>query len=351
MARNNDEKSFVLEQLSILLEAGMDVSTALLSLEEEVSQKDLKQKIAKVRDRVDSGDQLWQAFRGTNIIPEQFLSFIRTGEQSGKLKEQLSMVAAQYARDKEFKSKVVAASIYPAFILAMVIVLGGVNAFVILPKISETFSKLGGELPAITLFLLAAGTFLQKYGYIVAPLFFLLVALMIFLLFINKRTKHWGQELLFRLPGIKDIFRQIEIARFGFLLGLLSNSGIVITDGLNFLRDYTTTRRYQKFYEFLAHGVENGVTFSALFSEYKNTDRLFPRSVQNLVSSAEKSGHLSEIFNKIGDIYQKKMDLSTQTLSAVIEPLLIVVVWFFVLLVALAVIFPLYNIVGNLNIY
>ncbi|MFZ6022136.1 MAG: type II secretion system F family protein [Patescibacteria group bacterium] len=351
MARNNDEKSFVLEQLSILLEAGMDVSTALLSLEEEVSQKDLKQKIAKVRDRVDSGDQLWQAFRGTNIIPEQFLSFIRTGEQSGKLKEQLSMVAAQYARDKEFKSKVVAASIYPAFILAMVIVLGGVNAFVILPKISETFSKLGGELPAITLFLLAAGTFLQKYGYIVAPLFFLFVALVIFLLFINKRTKHWGQELLFRLPGIKDIFRQIEIARFGFLLGLLSNSGIVITDGLNFLRDYTTTRRYQKFYEFLAHGVENGVTFSALFSEYKKTDRLFPRSVQNLVSSAEKSGHLPEIFNKIGDIYQKKMDLSTQTLSAVIEPLLIVVVWFFVLLVALAVIFPLYNIVGNLNIY
>lgn len=337
--------------MSILLEAGMDVSTALLSLEEEISQKDLKQKIAKVRDRVDSGDQLWQAFHGTNIIPEQFLSFIRTGEQSGKLKEQLSMVAAQYARDKEFKSKVVAASIYPAFILIMVVVLGGVNAFVILPKISETFSKLGGELPAITLFLLAAGTFLQKYGYIVAPLFFLFIALVIFILFINKGTKHWGQELLFRLPGIKEIFRQIEIARFGFLLGLLSNSGIVITDGLNFLRDYTTTRRYQKFYEFLAHGVENGVTFSSLFSQYKKTDRLFPRSVQNLISSAEKSGHLPEIFNKIGDIYQKKMDLSTQTLSAVIEPLLIVVVWFFVLLVALAVIFPLYNIVGNLNIY
>lgn len=329
----------------------MDISSALASLEDEISNAKLKTKIATVRERVDSGDPLWMAFSKTDIIPEQFLPFIRTGEQSGKLKEQFTMVAEQYSRDKEFKSKVTAASIYPIFILIMVIVLGGANAFIILPKVADSFSKLGGELPALTRFLLAGGLFLQKNGLVLVPAMIIFTITTVYILFINKKTKYLGQEILFRLPGIKNVFQQIELARFGFITGLLMTSGIVITDALTFLRDYSKTRRYQKFYAHLADGIDNGLEFSYLFSSYKGINKLFPKSVQNLISSAEQSGHLPEIFMKVGDIYQKKVDTSTQTLSAIIEPLLIVVVWFFVLLVALAVIFPLYNIIGNLNIY
>jgi type IV pilus assembly protein PilC len=144
---------------------------------------------------------------------------------------------------------------------------------------------------------------------------------------------------------------QVELSKFGFVFGLLVDSGITFMDALRFLESYTITNRFQKFYGFLADGVDNGSSFKDLFGKYPKIEKVFPRSVQNLITSAEKSGHLPETLLQIGEIYRKKLDVSTQTLSAIIEPLLIVVVWFFVLLVALAIIFPLYSIMGNINSY
>ncbi len=346
-----EEKNYIIEQLYVLINAGMDVHSALESLTEEVHNKSLKETLIKVRDRVNSGSQLSDAFEGTRIIPTEFLSFIRSGEASGNLKEQLRMVAEQFARDKELRSKVISASIYPIFIFVVVIILGGVNLFLVLPQVTSSFTKLGGELPWFTQLLLDFGIFTSQYGAIVFPSALVLILLTIFLVFFNTKTKFIGQEILLRTPGIKDILRQVELSRFGFVFGLLTKSGITFTDALNFLAGYAGVQRYRNFYKYLMEGINDGLNFRELFAAYKNLHMLFPRSVQNLITSAEKSGHLSETLMQIGDIYKKKLDISTQTLSAVIEPVLIFIVWGFVLLLALAIIFPLYSIIGNIGIF
>lgn len=351
LSGHSEEKNFIIEQLHILLNAGMDLSTALETLIAESQSKALKGVIQRVKDRVDGGSPLWSAFQGTGIIPEQFLSFIRTGEESGKLKEQLKMVAEQYAREKEFRSKVVAASVYPIFILLVVLVLGGANLFIILPQVTDSFLKLGAELPPVTLVMLNMGTFVKQYGYIVGPAVVGFIVLTVYFLFYSPKTKYFGQELMFRLPGIGNVYSQVELSKFGYIFGLLSTSGITMTEALSFLAEYTTTKRYQWLYQNMREGIENGQRFYDIFAEYPKIDRILPRSVQNLITSSEKSGHMPETLMKIGEIYQKKLDISTQTLSAVIEPLLIIIVWFFVLVVALAIIYPLYSMIGSISSY
>ena len=128
---------------------------------------------------------------------------MRIGEESGKLADNLKAIAVQEQKDTILRSKVRTALLYPVFVFTLTVIVGVGVAWFVLPRLSEVFASLDVELPAITKIFIALGNFLANYGNIAVPAFIIVFSLLVYIFFYARPTKHVGQELLFKLPGVK----------------------------------------------------------------------------------------------------------------------------------------------------
>jgi type II secretory pathway component PulF len=143
---------------------------------------------------------------------------------------------------------------------------------------------------------------------------------------------------------------EVETARFGYLLGTLLQSGLGVTQAISLLHDATTAPQHRIFYAQLHQGFNDGYGFRTSFANHQHlADKLLPGSVQQMTIAAERSGALPETLENIGAIYQEKADISTKNLETVLEPILLLFVWAGVMLVAIAVILPIYGLLGGLG--
>lgn len=141
----------------------------------------------------------------------------------------------------------------------------------------------------------------------------------------------------------------MELGRFGYLLGTLLDAGIPISEALRSLIGTSFFPQYRKLYEHLAQNVRDGYSFEASFASSPKSQILFPSSVRQLIATGERSGNLSATFLKISQMYEAKSEATTKNLAVILEPVLLVIVWLGVVGVALAVILPIYSLIGQLN--
>lgn len=345
----NQEKEYFIEQLSMLIAAGVPITSAMSSIENEIKSKRFKKIINSIKIDINSGFSISAALLKSGIFNKSIISGIRIGEESGQLAENLKTQALQEQKNNEFKSKISSAIMYPGFVFILTIIIGLGTSWFILPRLASVFSSLRIELPLVTRLLISFGNFLGKYGFIVIPTFLSLSILLFFFIFIFSKTNFLGQEILFLFPPIAKLFIEVELSRLGFLLGNLLTSGVPILDSLASFYESTTLRRYRKFYAFLYDKVKEGNSFSKCFAVYKNVNKLIPAPIQQLIITGEESGSLPTTFKNIGERYEKKIETTTKNISVLLEPALLVIVWLGVVAVALAVILPLYSLIGNLN--
>ncbi len=343
------ERDYFVENLSMLISGGMPIMSALNAIAEELRSRRMKSIIAKIQLDIESGSCLWRALAGSNLFPEHAISLIRLGEESGKLTENLKVVAIEQEKDRVFSSKLRSAMMYPVFVLSLTVIIGIGIAWFILPKLATVFAQLKINLPLITKILIGIGTFLGQYGQYVVPAAVVAVAAIFFFVFSFSKTKFIGQFILFSLPGIKGFIKEVEVARFGYLLGTLLEAGLPITQALNSLASATEISQYKKFYLHLRDSVEDGNSLQKSFVTFKNTRHLIPAPMQQLIFAGEQSGTLSETLLKIGQMFETKADTSTKNLTVILEPILLVIVWLGVVTVALAVILPIYSLIGGFN--
>lgn len=344
-----EEKNQLIEDLSITLSSGMDLLSALVSIKLETNSKKLQKIIDRMVDDIKNGSQLWKAISNTALYPDYAVSLIKIGEESGNLPENLKIVVSEAQKQKSLRSKLISALIYPILVLFLTLVIGIGIAWFILPKLAEVFSSLRVEVPLITKVLIAAGLFLGKYGIFVVPLFISVVICAFYLVFIFKRTKFIGEAITLKIPVFKTLYKEIEVTRMGYLLGTLLNAGITIIEALDSLSQATTSLTYSKFYKFLQIKIEQGNSVQLSLSLSKDSKKLIPNHIIQMISASEQSGSLPDTFLKINEIYQEKIDDTTKNLTVLLEPILLVIVWLGVLFVALAVILPIYSLVGGLN--
>jgi type II secretory pathway component PulF len=351
------ERDYFVENLSMLISGGMPIIDALDSIAEELRSRRMKKIIYDMQSDISSGSPLWRTLQNTNIFPEHAVSLIRLGEESGKLTENLKVVAIEQEKERVFKSKLRSAMMYPVFVLSLTVIIGIGIAWFILPKLAIVFAQLKITLPLITKILIGAGIFLGNYGQYAVPGAILIVVVLFFFIFSFSRTKFIGQSILFFAPGIKVLIKEVEVARFGYLLGTLLEAGLPITSALDSLAGATDIEQYRKLYIHLRNSVEEGnslqksfATFSPknkLVSNGKYANHLIPSPIQQLIVAGERSGTLSLTLLKIGQMYESKADTSTKNLTVILEPILLVIVWLGVVAVALAVILPIYSLIGG----
>lgn len=344
-----DRESFT-SNLALLLQAGVAVGEALESLADTTNSKSLKAALKQIQADIDEGLPLWRALDRSGIVSSQTLALTQLGEQSGKLVQNLKVAAKQEEKQRVFRTKVRSALIYPSFVMSLTVVIGLGVAWFLLPKLADTFSQLRVELPAISKIFIGFGLFLKEHGFWAIPVGLGIGATLLYMLFGAPKTKTIGQRLLFHIPGISRMMYEVEVARFGYLLGTLLEAGLSVMQAFILLNRATTAPRYKKFYQYLHDSFENGYSFKTSFKGYKNAHKLLPPTVQQMVIAGESSGALPETLIDIGTIYEQKVDISTQNLEAILEPILLLIVWLGVMGVAVAVILPIYSLVGGIGV-
>jgi len=343
------EKEYLIENLAMLVKSGLDVAIALETMQSDIKTKSLHQVITQMRADIESGSTIAEALGKYKFLPDYSISLIRIGEESGRLSENLQVIVLQQQKEREFKSRIRSAMMYPVFVMALTLIVGVGIAWFILPKLATVFNSLKVQLPALTKALIALGNFLQEHGALVIPLSFLVLGLIFYFIFVFKKTKFIGQGMLFRLPAIHGLLQEVEVARFGYLLGTMLEAGLPILQALDSIAQATDFRAYRKFYLFLQQSINDGNFFKASFKLYKKTDKYLPLSVQQIIATAEQSGSLAPALLDIGRIYENKTADTTKNLSVILEPILLVIVWLGVVSVALAVILPIYSLIGGMN--
>lgn len=347
---HSKEREYFTSNLAVLLEAGVGMDQALGGLVETSSSKAFVGAIEQMRHDIDEGTSLWRALERSSIVGPQTLALVQLGEQSGKLVQNLQVAAKQEEKQRIFRSKVRSALIYPTFVLSLTLVIGLAVAWFLLPKLADTFTNLNIELPAVSQVFIGFGIFLRDNGAWAVPAGLALGGLGLYLLFGAPKTRHLGQSLLFHIPGVSRLMYEVETARFGYLLGTLLGAGLTVMQALDLLGRATNAPNYKKFYAYLHDAFENGYSFGASLPKYKRSHKLLPAAVQQMIIAGERSGSLPETLEKIGANYEEKADTSTQNLEAMIEPILLIIVWLGVMGVAVAVILPIYSLVGGLGL-
>lgn len=345
----NKEKEYFIENLVMLTGAGMDIVSALDIIRADIKTPVLKKNLQKLRETIARGEPIYRALEQTSLFKPHVISLIYLGEQSGKLFENLSVISTQQKKERIFQSKLRSALMYPVFILTIAGIVGIGVAWYILPNLASVFSQLKLTLPLITKILIAVGLFLKSYGAVAIPVLIAGLLALGYMIFIFPKTRWIGQRIMFAAPGIGPLIRQVELGRIGYIVGTLLRAGVPITDTLQSLHDTAAFVEYQRFYGFLKTSVERGISLKQCFSLFPKSARLIPRPIQQMIIAGEQSGKLADTFLRVGELFEEKTEDSSKNLSVILEPVLLLVVWVSVVGIALAVILPIYSLIGGLN--
>lgn len=345
----NKVKEDLIENLSILIIAGLDIKTSLEALNQETTNIRSKDLVEDILYEVSSGSPLWRAITKNKVLPSYMIALLRIGEESGRLKDNMNTIVEQQRKNRQFRSKLLSALMYPALIFFLSVIIGlGLFVFV-LPRLTTVYQALRADLPLVTRIIIGFSEFLGNNGAWFIPLVFTLLGFGFYMIFINKNTKQTGQRILFRIPAVKDIVKNVEITRFGFVMGTLLESGLPILDTVVSLERSTEFYAYKDFYKFMLTELQDGNSIQKIFVKYPKINQLFPISVRQSIISAEQSGKLKEALKKIGQIYDEKIDVASKNLTVILEPLLLIIVWVGVVIVALSIIYPIYSLLGGLD--
>ena len=343
------EAETLLENLAMLVDSGASLSSALSSLVDDIKSQKLKKAILKIINQISEGIPFWQAIDKSGIYSVSTIILIKSGEEGGTLSENLDLAAKQVQKNRLFKSHIQSAMLYPSLVLGLAIVVGLTVAWFILPRLTSIFSGMKVDLPLPTRILISLGDFIQDNKFTI--LIFTLVASLLFFVLIVwvKIFRDLVFAIIRKLPGIKKLVKEIEISRMGYIAGTLLEAGLPVEMVFISLQESTNDRAFKKLYSYLEYGITQGESFKTLLSTKNKKTKLLPNTVRSLISTGEKSGYLSKSFLQISKVYEEKVDTTSKNLSVILEPILLIGVWLIVVVLALAIILPIYSLISNIN--
>ncbi|NMC51834.1 type II secretion system F family protein [Candidatus Kuenenbacteria bacterium] len=333
----------LIENLSNFIGAGLDIKTALSSMREEEPNTRINNLLKRISDDIDEGLSLADSLEKQNFLDQYTISFIRLGEKSGKLVDNLKLIVLQREKERIFRSKLNSSLLYIVIIFLLTIFVGVGTAWYTLPKVAGVYKDLGANLPLLTIMIIKVGMFFSDYGYFIVPVFMLLILATFYFLFSFPKTKFIGHLILFRIPFISKLIKYVEISRSSYLLGYMLSAGLTISSSLESMPGTTTFNNYKKFYAFLGAKVEEGNSLQKSISSYPKVKKLLTPDVRQMLYAAEKSGTLADTLLKIGVIYENRAETVAKNLPIILEPLFLILVGFGVLLFVLGTMVPIYN--------
>lgn len=326
--------------LSSLLAAGVPLSRALVILYKEASTPAANAKWKEIHDLVIDGLALADAMaKSPETFPRVYTAMVQAGETGGFLDLVLAQIADFQAREKELRSKVMTAMLYPAILLVLAL---GVLVFLLtffIPRFQLVFAGFGASLPLITQIVIGVSHVVRSYGLFVA----LGLGISAFLVrnwFASEKGRRAWEGLMLRAPLVGPLVAQFAMARFCRMLGTLLGAGVPLVQALNVGRKSIGN---QILVDAVSHSIERVQEGGQLGASLAACRGLFPSSVLEMISVAEESGRLDQELIRIANVTESDLDRHLKTAVAFAEPLLLFLIAGFVGIIFIGMLLPIFT--------
>jgi MSHA biogenesis protein MshG len=326
-------------QLYTLLKSGVPIMRGLSGLQESAINKAFGRVVKDLRDSLDAGRELSAAMRRhPTVFSPFYVNMVRVGELTGRLDEIFLRMFDYLEFDREMKARISAALRYPIFVVAaMVIAVGVINVFVI-PAFAKVYAGFNAELPLMTRILIKTSEITVQYWPLVIAVF--VGAVIMFRVYIGTVSGRYNwDKFKLKIPIAGKIILKGTLARFARTFALSSKSGVPIVQGLNVIAQTVNNTYIASRVEQMRDGVERGESILRTAV----TTGVFTPVVLQMVAVGEETGELDDLMDEVAQMYEREVDYELKTLSAQIEPILIVMLGVLVLILALGVFLPIWD--------
>jgi type IV pilus assembly protein PilC len=333
-------------QFATMISSGMSLLRALAILEDQAAKATLKTAVGEVRADLERGVSLSDAMaRHERIFPTIMIAMIRAGETGGFLDRALERIATNLEKDAVLRSKIKGAMTYPVIVLMFSLVMITAVLVFIVPVFEAMFIQLGGELPLPTKIIVTLSNSLVWGG----PLTIGLVSAAVFV-FRRQLKARPGLRLAFdrfklRLPVFGPLLAKVAIGRFTRNLGTLLSSGVPVMQALSVVGATTGNAVVSNALADVADGVRDGQPMSVPMQ----ANQVFPKMVTQMVEVGEESGQISAMLDKIADYYDREIASAAESMTASIEPIMVVFMGIIVGSMVICLYLPMFTIYENIG--
>ena len=345
----SDDLVMFTRQLSAMVSAGVPIIRSLNSMAQHATNPTFKKAINDVAKQIEGGDSFADALSHyPAIFNDVYVNMVRAGEAAGILDDILKRLALQQEKNATIRKKVKSAMAYPVVLMViMVVAFFGLMLFVI-PMIGKTIKDLAGEdaeLPGITQVMLAISHFFIGYWYIIFPVLF--AGIWMLLRYIKTPVgKKQFHLFLIKAPVLGPISKKLAIARFTRTFSALIGAGVAVLEALDITARAVGNKTYEESLRNAAERVKNGEILSKIIME---DEGLYPAIVGQMLSVGEETGQTDKVLVKVADFYEEEVDTAISGLSSTIEPVMIVLMGTMVGLIAASVMMPITGIANQIK--
>ncbi|WP_419393640.1 type II secretion system F family protein [Cytobacillus praedii] len=334
-----------LRQFSTLLKAGVSVVDSTNILAAQTESKGLKKALLDIELELREGKPLSDsAAKHRKIFSSMFVNMVRAGEAGGSMDETLERLAIHYEKQHTTRSKIKSALAYPIVVGIIAIAVVIFLLVSVVPTFVDMFADFGGELPAITQFVLNASEFMQRFWWLVILLFGGIIGGIIFIQQ-NKKTKYYLDYFVLRIPIFGKMLQKAVLARMTRTLSSLFTSSVPILQAMSIVENVVGNEVISRVIRASRDSLERGESLT----EPMRKHWAFPPLVTQMIAIGEETGSLDAMLGKVADFYEREVDTSTDRIKSLIEPLMIVVLAGVVGVIVLAIMVPMFEIFNQVG--
>lgn len=332
-------------QFSSIIKAGVNVINALNMMSEQTENKKLKAAIKNVQSNVEKGETLSSAMRSEgDIFPSLLVSMVAAGEASGSLETAIERMAIQFEKDAKISGMVKKAMIYP--IILIVVMIGVVIAMMmfVIPNFMDMFEGLDAEMPFMTVMVINMSNFiLDKWWLLI-----LIVAGIVFAYKSYYKTdagRHVIDRLKIKIPVFGVLTVKTACARFSRIMSTLLSAGMPMISAIEIAAGTMDNVLFRD----ALQKVRSGVALGMGFSQQIGVTRLFPAMLVHMVGIGEETGNIEDMLTNVANYYDEEVELATQSVTALMEPMIIIVMAVVVGALVLAIYQPMITLYSTLG--
>jgi type IV pilus assembly protein PilC len=334
----NDVLNFS-NQLSVMIKAGISIHDALSGIGEQMDNPKFKKIILAIKNDVESG----QSFSGAlskypDVFNNLYVNMMAAAEVSGSLASMLEQLAHYLDQEAETRSQVRGAMVYPGIIAFMAVTVTVFLLTFVLPRFTAIFAGKEKYLPAPTKIIMGASAFLRGYWYFLVPALGVLIWAFLFFIHTKIGRYYWDKTKLV-MPIVKKLCRALYISRSLHTMGVLTSAGVPILDTLSITSEISGNTLYKKMWVEVHDSVRQGQKIASTLA----ASSLLPSSVVQMIRSGEDSGKLADVLRDVSEFYARELKATIKTVTAMIEPIMIIVMGFVVGFIAMSIILPIFK--------
>lgn len=339
------DKVFLTKYLALMLKVGTDLFKAIDILIADLDKPAVKALLIEIRGALIKGQPFYSIFvKYPKYFSSVFINLIKAGETSGNLEKVLSELSVSLEKEQSLRRKVKSALTYPIILLIASSVILLLLVGFALPKIAGVFMTSGIEPPLFSKIVLSVGLFIGSYIWLFFGFLLVFGASVWYIFFKTLSGRKILRRFIDKIPVVKNVLKQLVFQRFANTLSSLLGAGLPILDAIEITANAVGSEELKNSLTRISReGIAKGLTIGEAFRR----EAVFPRVIVNLMAISEKSGHIEDILNTLANFYEVEAETSIKTMVTFLEPVLLLGMGLIIGAIALAVIIPIYQLIGQ----